>query len=94
MQPIDGEWRPEIGYHIRNDYHRIGLGKEVSRGIKNYFFKNFQYDEVYSYMDVDNIASYKTAEANGMTYIKNFIDKTGNECRIYRITRKEWEEGK
>ena len=91
MQPIDGEWRPEIGYHLRNDYHRQGLGKEVTKAIKDYFFTHYQYDEVYSYMDVDNVASYKTAEANGMTYIKNFIAKTGDECRIYRITRKEWE---
>ena len=93
MQPIDGEWRPEIGYHLRNDYHRQGLGKEVTKAIKDYFFAHYQYDEVYSYMDVDNVASYKTAEANGMTYIKNFIAKTGDECRIYRITRKEWEKG-
>ena len=91
MQPIDGEMRPEVGYHLRKDYHHQGLGIEAARASRDYYFNHFDGDEVYSYMDADNVASYKTAEANNMKYIKNFIDKTGSECRIYRITRKEWE---
>ena len=27
MQCIDDEDKPEIGYHLRKDYHRQGLGK-------------------------------------------------------------------
>ena len=90
MQLIDDEWRPEIGYHIRPDYHKQGLGKEVAIAIKDYFFKNFNYDEVYSYMNKDNPASYKTAETNGMTFLHFSTTKDGEECRVYRITRKEW----
>lgn len=91
MQPIDGQYRKEIGYHLRKDYHHMGLGKEAARAIRDYFFTHYEDDEIYSYMDDDNIASYKTAEANGMKYIKNFISKDGKNCRIYSITRKEWE---
>lgn len=94
MQPIDDEWRKEIGYHIRKDYHHMGLGKEAARGIRDYFFSHYQDNEIYSYMDDDNIASYKTAEANGMKYIKNFISKDGKNCRIYKITREEWNKQK
>ena len=92
MQMIDDEMKPEIGYHLRKDYNRQGLGKEITRAIKDYFFNNFDFDEVYSYMDKDNVASYKTAEANGMTFLHLYTTKDGHECRVYKITRKEWEE--
>ena len=89
MQMIDDDWRPEIGYHLRRDYHRQGIAKEVTKAIQDYFFNHFDYDEVYSYMDVDNIASSKTAEAMGMTYLHLYETKHGM-CKVYKITRKEW----
>ena len=92
MQYIDDEWRPEIGYHLRRDYHQQGMGKEMTQAVRDYFFNHYDYDEVYSYMDKDNIPSYKTAEANGMTFLHLYKTKQGEVCRVYRITRKEWEE--
>lgn len=91
MQFIDDEWKPEIGYQLRLDYHLQGLGKEMTQAVRDYFFDHFDYDEVYSYMEKDNLPSYKTAEANGMTFRHFFKAKDGNECRVYSITRKEWE---
>lgn len=90
LQPIDGKWLPEAGYHLRGDYHRQGLGKEVACAARDYYFTHFDGDAVYSYMDEDNVASYKTAEASGMTYQHLFTARTGAVCRIYRITRTEW----
>ena len=91
MQIIDDEWKPEIGYHLRKDYHRQGIAKEMTKAIKDYFFTHFDFDEVYSYMNQDNIASYKTAEANGMTFLHLYTTKRGQVCRVYKITRSEWE---
>ena len=91
MQIIDDEQKPEIGYHLRKDYHRQGFGKEMTRAVKNYFFTHFDYDEVYSYMDENNLPSYKTAEANGMTFQHIYVTQYGERCRVYKITRKEWE---
>lgn len=91
MQPIDDIWRPEVGYHLRSDYHHQGLAKEGAAASRDYFFSHFHYDEVYSYMLKDNIASYKTAESIGMKFVKTFFTKYGDECRIYKMTRKEWE---
>ena len=90
FQPIDGDWKPEIGYHLRKDYHQQGIGKEMARAVKEYFFTHFTYDEVYSYMNKDNLPSYKTAEANGMTFLHLFTTNDGEVCRVYRITREEW----
>ena len=91
MQIIDDEWKPEIGYHLRKDYHRLGLGKEMTTAIRDYFFTHFDYPEVYSYMEKDNVASYKTAESMGMKYQHLYTTKSGVVCRVYKITRKEWE---
>ncbi len=91
MQIIDDEIRPEIGYHLNKKYHHQGIGKEMTQAVRDYFFTHFNDNEVYSYMDKDNLPSYKTAEANGMTYLHNYITKDGEECRVYRITRSEWE---
>lgn len=93
LQFINDEWRPEIGYHLRKDYHRQGIGKEMTQAVKDYFFTHYDYDEVYSYMNKDNVASYKTAEANGMTF-RNMLNHGEEICRVYSITRKEWEESR
>ncbi len=90
MQCIDDEDKPEIGYHLRKDYHRQGIGKEMTQAVRDYFFTHFDYDEVYSYMNKDNLPSYKTAEVNGMTFRHMYITKNGETCRVYSITRKEW----
>lgn len=94
MQIIDDELKPEIGYHLNKKYHRQGYGKEMTQAVKDYFFTHFNYDEVYSYMDKDNLPSYKTAEANGMRFLHLYTTKDGEICRVYRITREEWQNNK
>lgn len=91
MQFIDGAWKPEIGYHLRKDFHRQGIGKEMTQAVRDYFFTHFPYDEVYSYMEEENVPSYKTAEANGMKFLHLSTTKFGT-CKVYRITRAEWKE--
>lgn len=92
MQFIDDEWKPEVGYHLRKDYHHQGIGTEMAKGSRDYFFTHFDYPEVYSYMEENNVASAKTAEANDMTYLHRYTTKKGEICKVYRITRKEWEQ--
>ena len=90
MQFIDDNWKPEIGYHLRLDYHQKGLGKEMSQAVRDYFFTHFDYDEVFSYMNEDNIPSIKTAEANGMIFTHHYETPDHHYCRVYSITRDEW----
>lgn len=62
----------------------------MTQALKDYFFIHFDFDEVYFYMNKDNIPSYKTAEVNGMTFLHLYATKQGEVRRVYRITRKEW----
>ena len=91
MQYINFSWKPEIGYHLNKKYHRQGIGKEMTQAVRDCFFTHFDYDAVYSYMDYLNEASYKTAAANGMTYLHDYVTADGERCKVYRITRSEWE---
>ena len=89
MQKIDGELLPEIGYHVHKKYWRQGYAKEACAAVKNWLFTHTAYNSVYSYMNRENVASYATARANGMTRIKEYED--GEEAlAVYGITREMW----
>ena len=89
MQPIDGEWLPEVGYHIDKKYWRQGYGSEAARAVRDWAFKNRDFGELYSYMTIENDPSQATARSIGMKKIKEYSDKDEN-LAVYKITRDEW----
>ena len=91
MQNIDGELLPEIGYHIQKRYWRCGYGSEAARGVRDWAFENTDFDSIYSYMTIENVASYATAESIGMKRIKEYVDED-ERLYVYAITRQEWEQ--
>lgn len=90
IQNIDGDYLPEIGYHIHKKYWRRGFGSEAARAVRDWAFEHTEYDCLYSYMKYTNIASYFTAIANGMKKIKEYPDEKNEISYAYAITRKEW----
>ena len=91
MQNIDGEQLPEIGYHINKKYWRRGFAKEAARAVRDWVFRNTNYDTIYSYMKYTNVASWSTALANGMKKVKEYPDPKNTITYVYAITRSEWE---
>lgn len=91
MQDIDGEKLPEIGYHIHKKYWRQGFGSEAARAVRDWGFRNTEYDCLYSYMKYTNVGSYSTALATGMKKVKEYPDEKNGVSYAYAITRKEWE---
>lgn len=89
MQPIDGSWLPEIGYHISKHHWRQGYAKEAARAVRDWCFSHTDFDAVYSYMTASNVASYSTAASVGMTRIKQY-DNDGVPHFVYRLTREDW----
>lgn len=90
MQNIDGENLPEIGYHIRKDFWRQGYAKEAACAVRDWFFRNTDFDAVYSYMPTSNLPSFATALSVGMTKIKEYRDSKYTACFVCRLTRGEW----
>ncbi len=90
LQDIDGEMLPEIGYHIKKSYWRMGFAKEASRAVRDWVFKNTQYNVIYSYMKYTNVPSSSTAIANGMKKVKEYFNPIDEITYVYAITREEW----
>ena len=91
IQNIDGEMLPEIGYHIQKKHWRKGFAKEAARAVRDWVFRNTDYDTVFSYMKYTNVGSWSTAIANGMKKIKEYPDPKNMVSYAFAITREEWE---
>ena len=91
IQNIDGELLPEIGYHIHKTCWRRGYAKEAARAVRDWGFRNTEYDTFYTYMKYTNEGSWRTALANGMKKIKEYADPKNEVSYVFAITREEWE---
>ena len=90
LQSINGEIKPEIGYHIAKAYQRRGFAKEAARAVRDWAFQNTAFDMLYSYMKATNLPSIATAQANGMTDIAQYTDHEGEQTVVYGISRENW----
>ena len=91
MQPIHGEWLPEIGYHITQVHWRKGYASEAAAACMAVAFGQFGFPAVYSYMKAENEPSWRTAMKNGMTFVEEYDDPVNTRTRVYRIDRETWE---
>lgn len=91
MQIIDGEIKPEIGYHINKKYQRRGYATEAAKICRDYIFKNTPFNIIYSYMKYTNVGSYSVALNNGMKMVKEYADSKNTISKAYAINREEWE---
>ena len=90
MQLINGEIKPEIGYHIRADKQRKGYATEAAIAVRNWAFNNTPFNIIYSYMKYTNVPSCKTAIAYGCKLVGEFEDDTNEITKVYSISRDEW----
>ena len=91
MQLINGEIKPEIGYHIRGDQQRMGYAKEAAIAVRDWTFTNTPFNVIYSYMKHTNEPSYKTAISYGCKQVDEYKDDTNEITKVFAITREEWD---
>lgn len=90
MQIINGQIKPEIGYHIRADKQRNGFAKEAAIAVRDWAFCNTPFNNIYSYMKYTNEASAKTAMSYGCKQVDEFTDEVNEITKVFAITRDEW----
>lgn len=91
MQMINGQIKPEIGYHIRADHQRKGYAREAASAVRDWTFTNTPFNTIYSYMKHTNVASARTAMAYGCEFVEEYPDEVNGVSRAYAITREKWE---
>lgn len=91
MQMINGQIRPEIGYHIRAEKQRQGYAKEAAVAVRDWTFRNTPFRMIFSYMKHTNEPSCKTAISYGCKRVDEFTDEVNEVTRVYAISRDEWE---
>lgn len=90
MQTINGQIKPEIGYHIAKAHQRRGYATEAAQAVRDWGFQNTAFDWLYSYMKADNFPSAAVAKANGMTLVEEYTDGEGERTAVYGIDRRTW----
>ena len=90
MQIINGQIKPEIGYHIRKDCQRQGYASEAAKAVRDWTFINTPFNIIYSYMKYTNVPSYRTAIAYGCHLVDEFEDENKEIIEVYAISRAEW----
>ena len=90
MQLINGQIRPEIGYHIRSDQQGKGYAKEAAMGVRDWTFRSTPFGVVYSYMKAANLPSRRTAAAYGCREVDAYVDEEKEITKVYALTREEW----
>ena len=90
MQLINGQIKPEIGYHVRADQQRKGYAKEAAIAVRDWTFQNTPFQVVYSYMKHTNEPSARTAMAYGCKQVDEFQDEVNDITKVFAISREEW----
>ena len=91
LQNIDGEILPEIGYHIRGDCQRRGYAREAAAAVRDWAFEHTDYPALYSYCKYTNVASYRTAEAVGMRFEREYPDDVNGITHVSVVYREDWQ---
>lgn len=90
MQLINGQIKPEIGYHIRSEHQRKGYAKEAAIAVRDWTFQNTPFQWIYSYMKHTNVPSAKTAIAYGCSLVEEFADDVNEITKVYGVSRDQW----
>ena len=91
MQNINGQIKPEIGYHIEAEHQQKGYATEAAKAVRDWTFRNTPFNMVYSYMKHTNEPSARTAMAYGCRLMNTFADEQDGITRVNAISREQWQ---
>jgi ribosomal-protein-alanine N-acetyltransferase len=76
----------EIGYRFHPDYWNQGIATEAARAVRDYGFDRLGLDHLVSFIHLDNHASRRVAEKNGMQ-LETEITFRGYPTQVFGISR-------
>ncbi|MEY2440029.1 MAG: hypothetical protein QOI34_1414 [Verrucomicrobiota bacterium] len=88
-QLVDESAEVEIGYRLHPHYWNRGLATEAARAVRDHGFRDLQLGRLISLIHVDNAASRRVAEKNGMMLEKQTLFR-GFPTNVFAISRQQW----
>jgi RimJ/RimL family protein N-acetyltransferase len=85
IQEVDGQNEIEVGYHIFPGYWGQGYVTEAAAGFIEFAFNHAQANSIISIIDIENIASIRVAEKNGMRLVAQTTWVNDELVGVYRI---------
>ncbi|CAG5080362.1 GNAT family N-acetyltransferase [Parvicella tangerina] len=92
IQEVENEKRFEVGYSILPKFWKMGFASEASQKCLSYAFNQNLSPSIISIIHIDNIASARVAQKNGMSIEKTHIEFHGSPVNIYSISEEKWRE--
>ena len=80
----------ELGWTISRNLWGKGYASEAAILALDWGFANIDTNEIISLIYPENERSIRVAERLGEKFVRPWTNKSGNELRIYAITRDEW----
>lgn len=92
LQPLEDTGEIEVGYSLKNNYWRRGIGYECALAWLKYGFETAGLKRIVAVADEDNTGSWRIMEKCGMTF-EGKKTAYGMECKFYAISREEFLRG-
>ncbi|MBD3636948.1 MAG: GNAT family N-acetyltransferase [Crocinitomicaceae bacterium] len=88
---ISEKGQHEIGFRLREDFWKMGYGKELAQGLLEYGFDQLQFDKIFAEVDEQNEGSIKILD-KVLDCIRKFHNpETDTDDYYYELTRNEYE---
>ncbi|HEX8369364.1 MAG TPA: GNAT family N-acetyltransferase [Pyrinomonadaceae bacterium] len=89
LQPLEETGEIEVGYGMKKEFWRRGIGYECAMAWLRYGFENTGAERIVALADPENTGSRRIMEKCGMHYEKNMMH-FGMDCVVYAITKDEF----
>ena len=88
LQPLEDTGEIEVGYSLKKNYWRRGIGYECANAWLRYGFGVAGLERIVAVADKENVGSWRIMEKCGMTFEGTKI-AYGMECKFYAISKDE-----
>jgi ribosomal-protein-alanine N-acetyltransferase len=89
LQPLEETGEIEVGYGMKKEFWRRGIGYECAMAWLRYGFETVGAERIVALAHPDNVGSWRIMEKCGMHYEKNMVH-FDMECVVYAITKDEF----
>jgi len=89
LQPLEETGEIEVGYSLKKNYWRQGIGYECASAWLKYGFETAGLERIAAVCDEKNVGSWRIMEKCGMRFEK-MIFSYGMECRFYAVAKSDF----